>query len=268
MAGHRPFEELRAKMSPEQRARVDARVKAILMKPRHPKPPRHPTATAKRKKKPRTSGSESFVDTLRAEGFDVIKPAKSRAGFGIVGYPGPSSKRQRAGRRPVWVASRSEKERTTTQSFRHAAGFGKRIEYWIIGRMLKAGLDVFVPLVDDDAIDAIVTRGDRPFALVQIKARSKDVQKRSAALFAAIPHDKVRENYWFVFYSERMDKTWIMSSKEFVAEAYQNKTGKNKGLRSICLSRTRKDHANGRDLDYCNRKFEKYLAEDFRRLLE
>jgi hypothetical protein len=27
--------------------------------------------------------------------------------------------------------------------FRHSAGFGKRIEYWIIRRMLKEGLDVF-----------------------------------------------------------------------------------------------------------------------------
>lgn len=30
-------------------------------------------------------------------------------------------------------------------SFRHSAGFGRRMEYWIIGRMLKEGLD---PIVD------------------------------------------------------------------------------------------------------------------------
>jgi len=41
--------------------------------------------------------------------------------------------------------------------YRHTAGFGERIEYWIIGRMLKEGLDVYVPLVDDDAIDAVVS---------------------------------------------------------------------------------------------------------------
>ena len=28
------------------------------------------------------------------------------------------------------------------KSFRNSAAFGKRMEYWIIGRMLKAGLDV------------------------------------------------------------------------------------------------------------------------------
>lgn len=58
-------------------------------------------------------------------------------------------------------------------TFRHSAGFGKRIEYWIIGNMLKEGLDVYVPMVDDDAIDVVIKRGDDSFVSVQIKARSK-----------------------------------------------------------------------------------------------
>ena len=37
------------------------------------------------------------------------------------------------------------------RSFRSSAGFGRRIEYWIIGRMLKEGMDVYVPFVDDHA---------------------------------------------------------------------------------------------------------------------
>jgi len=44
------------------------------------------------------------------------------------------------------------------KTFRHSAGFGKRIEYWVIGLMLKEGIDVYVPLVDDDAIDAIMKK--------------------------------------------------------------------------------------------------------------
>ena len=43
------------------------------------------------------------------------------------------------------------------------------------------------------------------FIAVQIKARSKYVIDRDTALFAAIPHRTLRNNYWFVFYSERMD---------------------------------------------------------------
>ena len=69
--------------------------------------------------------------------------------------------------------------------FRHSAGFGKRIEFWIIGQMLKEGLDVYVPLVDDNAIDAIVRRPDGSFVEVQIKARSRDVAPGDAAFALA-----------------------------------------------------------------------------------
>lgn len=31
-------------------------------------------------------------------------------------------------------------------TYRHNAGFGKRIEYFIIGKMLKEGLDCYVPV--------------------------------------------------------------------------------------------------------------------------
>jgi hypothetical protein len=150
-------------------------------------------------------------------------------------------------------------------SFRHSAGFGKRIEYWIIGRMLKDGLDVYVPLVDDDAIDAVVRRRDGTFTTVQIKARSRDCKMGDAALFAAISHE-LRENYWFVFYSERLDLTWIMTSQEFIDAAAQNKTGKNIGLRSIWFNGKRKDPATGTPKEHCKPQFRKYLVSDFSRL--
>lgn len=151
--------------------------------------------------------------------------------------------------------------------FRHTAGFGKRIEYWIIGRMLKEGLDVYVPLVDDDAIDAVIRRSDASFATVQIKARSSDVIEGDAALFAAITTE-LRENYWFVFYSERMDSMWIMSSQEFISEAVQNKSGKNAGKRSIWFNGKRRDKQTGRMIEACKPQFQKYLATDFSRLSE
>ncbi|MGQ3055929.1 MAG: group I intron-associated PD-(D/E)XK endonuclease, partial [Nevskia sp.] len=103
----------------------------------------------------------------------------------------------------------------TTGVFRSRAGFGRRIEYWIIGRMLKDGLDVYVPLVDDHAVDLIVKRRDGSIAQVQVKARSADVKMGDAALFAAITHD-LRQDYWFVFYSERLDITLLMTSAEFL----------------------------------------------------
>ena len=154
-------------------------------------------------------------------------------------------------------------EEKANKSFRHSAAFGKRIEYYVIGLMLKEGLDVFLPMVDDDAIDAVIKKPDGAFVEVQIKARSKRVLFGDAALFAAILHE-YRPNYWFVFYSERIDKIWIMSSKEFIKEANQNKTGKNEGKRSIWF--------NGRNTkaqtEHVKPQFEKYLATNFNRILK
>jgi len=155
------------------------------------------------------------------------------------------------------------KDEAISKSFRHSAAFGKRIEYYVIGLMLKEGLDVFLPMVDDDAIDAVIKRPNGSFVEVQIKARSKHVIFGDGALFAAIPHE-YRPNYWFVFYSERMDKFWILSSKEFIDEAVQNKTGKNKGKRSIWFN-GRNTKAN---TEHVKPQFEKYLATNFSRILK
>jgi hypothetical protein len=150
--------------------------------------------------------------------------------------------------------------------FRHSAGFGKRIEFWIIGNMLKEGLDVYLPLVDDDAIDAVVRRANGTFTTVQIKARSRDCVPGDAGLFAAIPHE-LRENYWFVFYSERMDMMWIMTSAEFIAAAHQNKSGKNKGKRTIWFNGRKTDKATGAVVERCRPQFLKYVAKNFARLI-
>lgn len=150
-------------------------------------------------------------------------------------------------------------------TFRHSAGFGKRMEYFLIGLMLKEGLDVYVPLVDDDAIDAVIRRENGSFTTIQIKARSKTVIEGDAALFAAIPHE-LRENYWFLFYSERMEMKWLMTSEEFVRECVQNKSGKNIGKRSIWFNGKKKNKKTGIIEEYCKPQFEKYIAHDFSRL--
>lgn len=147
-------------------------------------------------------------------------------------------------------------------SFRNTASFGKRIEYYLIGLMLKEGLDIYVPMVDDDAIDAVVKKPDGSFVEIQIKARSKEVTFGDAALFAAIPHE-YRKNYWFIFYSERMDKMWIMSSKEFIENSHQNKQGKNTGKRVIWFNGKSSKKQN----EHCKPQFEKYLESNFSRII-
>ncbi len=144
------------------------------------------------------------------------------------------------------------------KSYRHCASFGKRIEYYLIGKMLKGGLDVYIPMVDDDAVDVVIKRSDGKYVEVQIKARSKEVAKGNAALFAAISHEH-RENYWFVFYSERLDSMWIMSSSEFIKESHQNKTGKNAGKYSIRFNNANND-------EELVSKLNRYKADSFCRI--
>jgi hypothetical protein len=55
---------------------------------------------------------------------------------------------------------------------------------------------------------------------------------------------------------------WIMTSDEFIKESRQNKTGKNKGKRSIKLN-----GKNTKEMsEYCKPQFEKYLETSFNRL--
>ncbi|WP_166246564.1 hypothetical protein [Paenibacillus turpanensis] len=150
-----------------------------------------------------------------------------------------------------------------SKPFRHTAGFGKRIEYYLIGLMLKEGIDVYVPLVDDNAIDAIIKRSDGSYCEVQIKARSQDVKLGDAALFAAIDHTE-RNNYYFVFYSERLKKTWIMTSEEFIKESVLNKSGKNEGKRSIWFNGTKTEKASGEKKEYAKERYDKYSVNDFK----
>ena len=56
-----------------------------------------------------------------------------------------------------------------TKIFRHNDGFGKRMEYFVISKMLEQGLDVYIPLIDDNGIDAVIRKQDGSFVEVQIK---------------------------------------------------------------------------------------------------
>ena len=150
--------------------------------------------------------------------------------------------------------------------FRQTAGLGKRIEYWGVGFMQKEGLDVYVPLVDDHAVDAVVKRPNGSFIEVQVKARSKYVEFGHGGLFAAVSHE-LRPDYWFVLYAERHDALFIFSSEEFIAEATQNKAGVNAGKRSLLLNGVRKNKETGEREEYIKDRFQRYICRDFSRLL-
>lgn len=131
-------------------------------------------------------------------------------------------------------------------SFSHSATFGKRIEYY-------KGLDV----------DTVIKKPDGTFVEIQIKARSKTVTFGDATLFAALKHE-YRPNYWFLFYSKRIEKNLILSSKEFIKNSNQNKTGKNKGKRSIWFNGKKTKE----QTEHIKPQFEKYAVVNFDRILK
>jgi len=130
---------------------------------------------------------------------------------------------------------------------------GKQTEYYVVSLMLKEGLEVFLPAADDNGIDAVVKKPDGKYAEIQIKAKAKD------AFFAAIKHE-YRENYWFVFYCEIIDKILLLSSNEFLKEAVQNKDGENVGKWSIKFNGEKNGEV------YILERFQKYIATDFSRI--
>ncbi len=142
--------------------------------------------------------------------------------------------------------------------------FGKQMEYWIISLMLKEGLEIYTPFVDDDAIDLIIKKSNGTFIEIQIKARSKTVAIGHGARFEMSYHKK-RKNYFFVFYSERLKTFWIMSSEEFLKRSSQNKVGKHIGRRSISFNGKHKDGKTGKYTEPLHPRFNKYIAKDFSR---
>ena len=153
-------------------------------------------------------------------------------------------------------------------SFRNTASFGTRMEFWIIGEMLRQGFDVYRPLVDDMGIDAVIRRSNGSFAEVQIKARS-DNDPVYPASFAGIKCDEHRGDYWFIFYAARAPETpkvWLMTLNEFRHEAKHRKDG----TWDIDFGLTRKWEKSGEREFRMLPEYDKYVCEnyDFSRLKE
>ena len=147
-------------------------------------------------------------------------------------------------------------------SFRQVAGFGKRMEYNLIGKMLKEGLDVYLPVVDDHGVDCVIKRDDGTYIEIQIKARSNDVAFGNAALFSAITHE-LTPNYYFVFFSERLNSMWILSSEDFLSECNTNQTGRNAGKHSILFNGKQTNRKTKQSTEFCYERFDKYRYQDF-----
>ena len=122
-------------------------------------------------------------------------------------------------------------------------------------------MDVYTPLVDDHGVDAIIKKADGTFIELQIKARSNDA--KNIGTFANIKvdaqlKDKNNKNFYYIFRSEKLNKTWILSFDEFIKNSSYNKGGKdknskNKGHRTIKFSTSK---------GKINENFEKFEKEN------
>ncbi|MEO1362502.1 MAG: hypothetical protein AAFU86_01865 [Pseudomonadota bacterium] len=91
---------------------------------------------------------------------------------------------------------------------------------------MQDGFDVFLPLVDDDAIDMIL-RGKNGRKLdLQVKARFAASKVGNGGLFHGIPHPSERSDYFFLFYAESADAMWFMSSTDFLEQSTRLRSGK------------------------------------------
>jgi hypothetical protein len=162
-----------------------------------------------------------------------------------------------------------EQPKKAGKSFFSLAGFGKRMEFWIIGEMLRQGLDVYRPLVDDKGIDALVRRPDGSCAEIQIKARSKDIAPEQAGLFAGIRCEP-NPNYWFIFHAAHIGasgKMWLMTAAEFMEHASRQTQGKHAGAYTLHLSGVKSNKETGQKEAYAKPQFEEFACTSFERLL-
>jgi hypothetical protein len=117
-------------------------------------------------------------------------------------------------------------------SFRDKQSFGKRQEFGVIAELLKLGFDVYTPLVDDQGIDCVIRINETKYLDVQIKARSKKAEQPN--YFAALSFTP-RSNYFFIFYLESENVSWIIPSKDVEQFGIKNKSGANIGKISITI---------------------------------
>ena len=94
---------------------------------------------------------------------------------------------------------------------------GKRSELRVFAQMLQDGLDVYIPLVDDHGVDAIVCWKNGPLLRVQVKSRENSA-KGNHAKFRIRPIPANLDGLYFVFYSKHLEETWLMSAKDFIRE--------------------------------------------------
>jgi hypothetical protein len=145
-------------------------------------------------------------------------------------------------------------------SHRSRISFGKRVEFKVIAKLLENKFDIYLPLVDDHGVDAIIKTEKGEYREIQIKARSREVKLGNSALFAALEYS-VHKNYYFIFYSENLNIYWLFESEKLFSLTSVNKSGKNSGKHTIKLNGKKSN------IDYPLSKYKEFETKNFEKLI-
>lgn len=133
-------------------------------------------------------------------------------------------------------------------SFRDSASFGKRHEFIAIAELIKRGFDVYQTLVDDQQIDCVVRierDGVPSYVDIQIKARSREAQEVSWGDYPSVKLLKPRSNFVFIFYSEPLDKYWIIPSEVIAEKAYRPPSKSTEPIYKVLLAKPKRRGTDG-----------------------
>ena len=132
--------------------------------------------------------------------------------------------------------------------------FGKGYEYELIGQMVQAGLDCYIPVADDDGIDVVIRKNDGSFTDVQIKA----INNKDSGLFTSVVIPKNTQTFFVVFYDVRLTRRWILTKDELVKYGSRNARGKEIGKFNINFktkkNKTIFDEFSSRQLTFITKK--------------
>ena len=154
-------------------------------------------------------------------------------------------------------------------SYRDSASYGKRQEYRAVSKLLERDFDVYMTLVDDMGIDCVLRINDKRYLDIQIKARSANINEKNFGYFPLLTVPEKRNNYFFIFYVEKIKEYWVIPSEDVIKLAdakgsciNKAKSGKNIGKYAVRVTGIK----NGQAIP--KKQFDNYRGENGFKLLK
>jgi len=102
---------------------------------------------------------------------------------------------------------------------------GKRGEYYVMGKMLDLGLDIYVPVVDVESIDCIIRTSAGTYKAVQIKTRS---HKKKGEIFEIVLPTST-DNFFVIIHIAGSKDVWVLPYNVFLITESNLNISRSKG---------------------------------------